>query len=158
MLQPKPIEPTKGLRCGPAALCCITGHDYKTKIRPTINSFKRTKRPNQAVLGMHCELVGRVLHHFGYEMTKLADYTILKGLKKPTFKSLFEDKSFDADTLYLVNVTGHFVIYHQGIMYDNWSREGCVAQEHHSFRQRVKRIYKVGLSTEPSLSTIGEEA
>lgn len=145
--KPKPHEIWPGgIKCGPSALVAITGLDYKKEIRPVINKVRGTKLESQGVGGMSMKQMETVIRLLGYGFCKIEDFTNLGTYKRPIVKNAVSNLS--KNEIYLLNVTGHFIVYHDGKVWDNWTRFGCQVDEHPFKGTRVKRIYIVGPATD----------
>lgn len=137
---PKQRENKKRWYCGPFAISVITGAGFE-QVRSVSNSV--ANRPlNQGICGMSEWNVLKALQELGF-WTQLAykwhnkDYQ-----KKLTFKEWL--KRDRADCIYLVVLTGHYVVVKGNQFIDNHSKHIVGVNYAPWQRKRVLEAYRVG--------------
>lgn len=143
--------------CGPTVLAMLTGKT-RTQIHADINRLKRKagKKRNKMMYSrdgfprgykrMPWPLTASVKGlSNGYLEALMRKYGLApEGHVKPypTLRRLVEDMGH-FKTPIVVNVTGHYVLYYKGKVYDTFRKEGATVDEHPHGRCRVQRYWLV---------------
>lgn len=153
-----PIESGKvRMFCGPTVLAMLTGksreeiHRDVNKLRrkngkvklKTIyyrdGNYKTQKRVpwplNSPVKGMRNDYLEALMKK--YDLSPESH-----NKTYPSLRRLIEDIGH-FKTPIVINVTGHYVLYFQGKIYDTLRKDGAPASEHPSYGQRVKKYWLV---------------
>lgn len=122
------------LFCGPTVLCALTGKT-PTQVRRAVNRHRGNKW-NAAVTSMWQMEFQELMHKW-----KLKPKSVYPK-KTPTLKTFSEDMQFVKNPI-VVNVTGHFVLLYQGVIYDTHRKEGCPFEEHPNAGKWVRRYWVI---------------
>ena len=125
--------------CGPAAISTVAGvtTDEAARIR---HERRPCRRP---VRGCHYREVLHALSLLGYVCKPAADVEYTRA-QRPTLKQwLAERASEDTSQVFLVNVTGHFIVIRGSILVDSHYRNGELIEDVGGLRRRVKRAWKL---------------
>lgn len=124
--------------CGPAAISAITGKPVRGYLREMINA-RRGRDGNKPVRGMFAHEVSSVLGKLGFQLIQV--HACCRG--KTLRQFVVDNWQGDKDPIFLVNLTGHYVVTRGRFVIDNWELDGCDVDEHHSRKTRVKGVYLV---------------
>ena len=129
--EPKKTKPK--MYCGPTAVCAITGAN-QTKVERIIHRSRRSRKP----------IIGTVFHEL-HEAFRLLGWNIRRNAlpycEKPLTFHRWARSFRRNDTIYLVNITGHWVAVH--------GRRACdygglvQIDQYHRRRSYVKAAYPV---------------
>lgn len=140
----------KGKRyyCGPFAICAITGKPYETSVKPAINDY-RNRPLHLGILGMTNGQVQGVLRQYGYWLdreflhTNKYDREDYDG-KVPTLAHwMRKRKGYQLKSLYLVEVTHHYVLVQGRKFIDNHTEKPVFIRQAPHRRARVRRVWEV---------------
>ena len=136
--------------CGPTVLALLTGKP-REKIHRDINKLKRARgfksyktMKNGGYKSIPWKLTNVVKGMTCFHFERMFDiYKIRHTLKKESYPSLarmIEDMGhFKMPVVILV--TGHFILYFNGLVYDTKCKQGAPIKDHPSARQRVKQYW-----------------
>ena len=130
--------------CGPAAISTVAGVTTDEAAR-IIRERRAYYRP---VRGCHYYEVLQALNLLGYTFES---YTSIGKLQRgvvrlqPTLKQWLaeRDRRADHSQVFLVNVTGHFIVIRGSILVDSHHRNGELIEDVGGLRRRVKRAWKL---------------
>lgn len=114
--------------CGPAALIAVTGKRLP-EVRAAVN-LRRGCKPTQGIIGMTKSLLSGALTELGVEHDLVSI-----GPNPPTLANFVREA--DSDKVYIINITGHYVTYHNGTIIDNHYRFGTSIDECRWAKKRV---------------------
>lgn len=120
--------------CGPAAISAITGLPAKGRIREVINRF-RSRKPTAGIIGVQNREMAWALSVFGYTLVPLSGVT--GTLRK------FVNDPLHVDKVYLVNVTGHYVVTRGRFVIDNHDPDGSDIDDHYARQKQVQKAWVV---------------
>ena len=129
--------------CGPTSLSAITGLGTGT-ITKIVRKMRRKNGRAQAVKGMWNDEMLHVLKLLKYKAEIVFRYWEVKsGEGRATFAK-WADYHADGTSVYLVQLTGHYVVYHAGrvVCTSKNGRLHPVAENRH-LRKLVKRAWRV---------------
>lgn len=123
--------------CGPGALIAVTGKRLP-EVRAAINKAKG-RRENAGVCGTKISEMETALQLLGvpYHFVDTRFTGPRRTLQEWTKLVCIPGKR------YIVNVTGHYVTYCDGIVIDNRIRFGCPVEEHPCRRKKVKTFFVI---------------
>ncbi len=153
-----PINPEHGrMYCGPTVLAMLTGHSRET-IHADVNRLKRKagKKRNKTVRypGGTYKTTRRVAWPLTARVTGLSNSFLEKLMVKyglsPAFRNcqygslaqLVKDIGHFKQPI-VINVTGHYVLYFNGMVFDTLRKQGVPVSDHPSARQRVQRYWLI---------------
>lgn len=126
------IEEVK-VYCGPAALMAVTGKRLP-EVRAVVNEI-RGRVPNKGIMGMKNVEMEKALRVLGVAFRYHEDKP------KRQLRHLIPD--LDSDVRYVINVTGHYVSYYNGVIIDNHYRFGTTIDECRWAGKRVKVYWRI---------------
>ena len=136
-------DPRPGKRrwyCGPFAFAAITGHDFENT-RAYINAAKG-RSENTGVMGTSDSEMRRALILAGYDL-KL-HYKAVGEYSKRTLNTWMKELNKDDDSLYLVEVTGHWIVLQgRSKMIDNHTEWPVAAFAGPWQRKQIKQAFRV---------------
>jgi hypothetical protein len=139
--------------CGPAALSLITGK-HVDKCVEAIHSVYRNdflsggrRRPVRGT--SRFEMIS-VLKQFGYQSSKLSIPTFPQRLLTLVgFRYWLRKNGWEPESVYLVNVTGHWLVMKGIKLFDNANPEGIFFGKYGRRRRRVMHAWKVERTVHP---------
>jgi hypothetical protein len=127
--------------CGPAALSLITGK-HVDKCVEQVHEYRDGLGKRRNVRGMSNWEMTWVLGRMGFQQSKLnvpkqnpTLVALMRWIKRQDF--------WDAKNVYLVNVTGHYVVMKGIKLFDNRNPEGVFFGRYEHRRWRVKHVWEV---------------
>lgn len=117
--------------CGPAALMAISGQRLP-EVRAVVNKI-RGRKHNQGICGMYNSEIDQALKDLGFKY-QYRESSWFPKLSKYEFKP---------NTRYLINVTGHYLTYCNGVIIDNHYRFGTTMDECKWANKKVKRVWRI---------------
>jgi len=129
--------------CGPTSLSAITGLGTGT-ITKIVRKMRQKNGRAQAVKGMWNDEMLHVLKLLKYQAEITFRYWEVKSGEKRTTFAKWADYHADKTSVYLVQLTGHYVVYHSGrvVCTSKNGRLHPVAENRH-LRKMVKRVWRV---------------
>lgn len=118
--------------CGPAVLAYITRTDPDTAAA----HFRRWSR-KKAIRGVSNELMLFVIKQLGLKPT----FALPAAMRKPTLKQWW--LSTEPDGLYVINITGHFIVLDGARVYDNTFREGKAFHVCPYLQRKVRAVWRI---------------
>lgn len=142
-------RPEKRTYCGPTVLMLLTGKP-REKIHRDVNYFRNNKLRNnyeKRKMTAMVKSMGNITMEGLLQKYDMAPKYVYRHPYK-TLKQLADDMEFVKKPI-VVTVTGHYVLYYQGMIYDTYRRQGCPVKEHPCARKRVKEYWII--NKEPKL-------
>jgi hypothetical protein len=138
--------------CGPAALSLITHKHVDNCVKEIHALYKRdgflSGGRRRSVRGVSRFEMLQVLTRLGY------DAQVLPVVDKPTlvsFRRWLRERGTDAKRIYLLNVTGHWMVMRGIKLFDNANPEGVTFGKYTKRRRRVQRAWVIARRDEPSV-------
>lgn len=129
--------------CGPAALSLITGK-HVDKCVQEVHHYRRNWSPERrhTVRGMSNWEMTWTLGRLGFQQSKLC-----LPKQNPTLVAfmrwLKRQERWSAKKVYLINVTGHYVVMKGIKLFDNRNPEGVFFGKYNHRRWRVKHVWEI---------------
>jgi len=129
--------------CGPAALSSITG-----KTAEFCAERLEAVRGKGKIYGVEKAVMIDTLFSLGYQASHL--WFMRPSPRKPNLQEWIRDHSGNDNHMYLINVTGHYLVYKNGILIDNdngWiklkNRSRSRRYAHTNAGKTVKHVWQI---------------
>lgn len=135
--------PEKGRRwyCGPFAFSAITGHRFE-ETRRRLN-MARGKPANRGITGFPVNSLLFALRESGYKAIEVENNNSLPTREQPTFGEWVDLNGVYPNEVYLVLVTGHYILVDSGYVLDNHTNHRVHAAYAPHRKKRVKRAWRI---------------
>ncbi len=136
----QPCQTWPSIFCGPAAIMTITGKDHLQVCRALNRTMLRNR--DARVRGVYNWCIVRTLERMGLKITAVGI------LSKPTLWNWVMNHRTPKDkrALFLVSVTGHYVVINGFQMNDNHTKKPVMIDDMPWKKKRVRNVWRINKS------------